>query len=83
MKNVAFGQNAGIVSKNNLLGENHKEVQSLVMESGDNIIQPEDSVKLTGWYYLSVLKVLKELGRVGVVRSEVMIHTKYTLAEEA
>ncbi|MBU7029151.1 MAG: hypothetical protein HXS48_19605 [Theionarchaea archaeon] len=81
--NIACGQAPGIVSKGNPLGENHKEIQSLVIESGDNRIKSEDSVKLTGWYYLSVLNVLKELEKVGVVPSEVMVHAKYTLIKEA
>jgi len=79
--NIACGQAPGIVSKGKSLDEDHKD-QSLVIES-DNGIQSEDSVKLTGWDYLSVLNVLKELERVGVVPSEVMVHTKYTLTEEA
>jgi len=81
--NIACGQAPGIVSKGNPLKENHKEIQSLVIERGDNRIQSEDIVKLTGWDYLSVLNVLKELERVSVVRSGVMIHTKYKLTEEA
>ena len=82
--NIACGQAPGIVSKGKSLRENHKEIQSLVIECGDNRIKGEDSVKLTGWDYLSVLNVLKELERVGVVRSEVMVHTKwYTPTEEA
>jgi len=63
--NIAFGQAPGIVSKGKPLGENHKEIQSLVIES-DNRIHIEDSGKLTGWYYLSVLNVLKELERVAL-----------------
>ena len=82
--NIACGQVPGIISKGKRLKENHKEIQSLAIESGDNRIQPEDSVKLTGWDYLSVLNVLKELERVGIVRSEVMVHTRwYTFVKEA
>ena len=82
--NIACGQAPGIVSKGKSLGENHKEIQSLVIESGDNRIQPEDIAKLTGWGYLSVLNVLKGLERVSVVPSEVIVHAKwYTLTEEA
>ncbi|MBU7027183.1 MAG: hypothetical protein HXS48_09585 [Theionarchaea archaeon] len=81
--NIACGQAPGMVSKGKPLGKNHKEIQSLVIESGDTRIQSEDSVKLTGWYYLSVLNVLKELERVGVVPSEVIVYTKHTFTEEA
>jgi len=82
--NIACGQAPGIVSKGRPLREDHEEIQSLVIESGDNRIHIEDIVKLTGWYYLSVLNVLKELERVSVVPSEVMVHAKwYTLTEEA
>ncbi|MBU7028622.1 MAG: hypothetical protein HXS48_16930 [Theionarchaea archaeon] len=82
--NIAFGQAPGIVLKGNPLRESYKEIQSLIIESGENRIQSEDSVKLTDWYYISVLNVLKELERVSVVRSEVMVHAKwYTLTEEA
>jgi len=82
--NIACGQAPGIVSKGSPLGVNYKEIQSLVIESGDNRIKSEDIVKLTGWCYLSVLNVLKELERVGVLRSEVTIYTKwYTPTEEA
>ncbi|MBU7028703.1 MAG: hypothetical protein HXS48_17340 [Theionarchaea archaeon] len=82
--NIACGQAPGIVSKGRPLRGNHKEIQSLVIESGDNRIQSEDIVKLTGWYYLSVLNVLRDLERVGVVPSEVMVYTQwYTLTEEA
>jgi len=81
--NIACGQAPGIVSKDNPFREDYKEIKPLVIESGDNRIHIEDSGKLTGWYYLSVLNVLKELERVGVVPSGVMVHTKYTLTEEA
>jgi len=81
---IAYAQILGIVPRGKPLRENHKEIQSLVIESGDNRIQSEDIVKLTGWYYLSVLTKLKELERVGAVRSEVMMYTKwYTFTEEA
>ncbi len=80
--NIASGQAPGIVSKGKSLGENHREIQFLVIES-DNRIHIEDSGKLTGWDYLSFLDVLRELERVGVVPSGVMAHTKCTLTEEA
>ena len=82
--NIAFGQAPGIVLKGNPLREGYKEIQSLIIESGDNRVQSEDVTRLTGWYYLSVLNILKVLERVGVVRSEVMVYTKwYTLTEGA
>ncbi len=51
--NIASGQAPGIVSEGKPLRENHKEIQSLVIES-DNRIQPEGIVKLTGWNKRSV-----------------------------
>ncbi|MBU7027149.1 MAG: hypothetical protein HXS48_09410 [Theionarchaea archaeon] len=70
--NIGYGQPPGIVSKGKPLRENHKQIQSLVIESG-NRIQPEDIVKLTGWYYLSVLNVSK-VREDNVVRSEAIAH---------
>jgi len=67
---IGYGQPPGIISKGKPLRENHKEIQSLVIES-DNRIQPEDIVKLTGWYYLSFLNVLK-VRESNVVQSEVI-----------
>jgi len=65
---IAYGQALEIVLRKSL-GEGHETILSLV-ESRDNRTQSEDSVKLTGWNKRSVLTILKELERVGVVRSE-------------
>jgi len=70
--NIGCGQPLGIVSKGKPLRENHKQIQSLVIES-DNRIQPEDIVKLTGWNRISVLNVSK-VRESNVVRSEAIAH---------
>jgi len=73
--NIAYGQILGIVSEIPL-GEDHENILFLVRESGDNRTKSE---------YISVLNVLNELERVGVVRSETTdLHTKwYTPTGEA
>jgi len=52
----------------NPLEEGYREIQSLVIESGDRI-QSEDIVRLTGWNRLSVLNVSK-VREGNIVRSE-------------
>jgi len=57
----------------NPLEEGYREIQSLVIESGDNRVQSEDIVRSTGWNRLSVLNVSK-VREDNVVRSEAIAH---------